>query len=172
MTKSTHPYPDELRSVEVALSEELARHLNRWSGIPFVGLRYSNIMEPDEYARFPSFWDDAKLRRWNLSGYVDVRDVAQSCVLALDADVPGAKHLIVAAADTVMNRPSRELMAEVFPTVPYRSTHGDYDSLLSSEKARRVLGYEPWHSGRDQRRGPRRRRVTLIGRHRAVRTRL
>ena len=75
--------------------------------MPYVALRFSNIMEPHDYERFPSFWDDAWLRRWNLWGYVDARDVAQSCRLALDADVR-AEHFIVAAADTVMNRASRE----------------------------------------------------------------
>lgn len=47
-----------------------------------------------------------------------------------------AEHFIIAAADTVMNRPSRELMAEVYREVPYRPTAGEYDSLLWSEKAR------------------------------------
>ena len=33
--------------------------------------------------------------------------------------------------------------------VPYVPTDGDYDTLLSIEKARRLLGYEPRHSWRD-----------------------
>ncbi len=107
-------------------------------------------MEPVEYERFPSFWDDAKLRSWNLWGYVDARDVAESCALALERDVSGAEHLIIAAADTVMNRPTRELMAEVFPQVPYRPIGGEHETLLSNEKARTVLGYSPQHSWRDQ----------------------
>jgi nucleoside-diphosphate-sugar epimerase len=145
-----HPaYPESSYALSKLLSEELARQLNRWAGTPFVALRFSNIMEPDEYERFPSFWDDAQLRRWNLWGYVDVRDVAQSCVRALETDLRGAEHFIVAAADTVMNRPSRELMAEVYPSVPLRPTSGDYDSLLSSAKAQQLLGYEPKHSWRD-----------------------
>jgi nucleoside-diphosphate-sugar epimerase len=40
-------------------------------------------------------------------------------------------------------------MAEVYPSVPYRPTAGEHDSLLSTEKARRLLGYEPKHSWRD-----------------------
>jgi nucleoside-diphosphate-sugar epimerase len=143
------PYPESSYAMAKLLAEELARQINRWTGTPFVALRFSNIMEPDEYARFPSFWDDARLRRWNLWGYVDARDVAQSCELALRRDVSGAEHFIIAAADTVMNRPSRELMAEVYPQVPYRPTAGEYDSLLSSEKARTMLGYSPAHSWRD-----------------------
>jgi len=48
-----------------------------------------------------------------------------------------------------MNRPSRELMAEVFPTVPYTPTAGDFDTLLSIQKARTLLRYQPQWSWRD-----------------------
>ena len=144
-----HPaYPESSYALSKVLSEELGRQLHRWTGTPYVALRFSNIMEPHDYDRFPSYWDDPSLRRWNLWGYVDARDVAESCRLALEADV-GAEHFIVAAADTVMNRPSRELMAEVFPSVPYSPTAGGFDTLLSIEKARRLLGYEPRWSWRD-----------------------
>jgi nucleoside-diphosphate-sugar epimerase len=144
-----HPaFPESSYALSKLLAEELGRQLHRWNGTPHVALRFSNIMEPEEYERFPSFWSDATLRRWNLWGYVDARDVAQSCRLALEADV-GAEHFIVAAADTVMNRPSAELMAEVYPSVPYQPTPGEYDTLLSIGKARRLLGYEPEWSWRD-----------------------
>jgi nucleoside-diphosphate-sugar epimerase len=144
-----HPaYPESSYALSKLLSEELGRQLHRWTGTPYVALRFSNIMEPHDYDRFPSFWADPGLRRWNLWGYVDARDVAESCRLALEADI-GAEHFIVAAADTVMNRPSRELMAEVFPAVPYSPTAGDFDTLLSIQKARRLLGYEPQWSWRD-----------------------
>jgi nucleoside-diphosphate-sugar epimerase len=144
-----HPaYPESSYALSKLFSEELGRQLHRWTGTPYVALRFSNIMEPEDYERFPSFWDDPRERRWNLWGYVDARDVAESCRLALEADV-GAEHFIVAAADTVMNRPSRELMAEVYPSVPYRPTAGDFDTLLSIQKARRQLGYEPRWSWRD-----------------------
>jgi nucleoside-diphosphate-sugar epimerase len=142
------PRPESSYALSKLLAEELGRQLYRWSGTPHVALRFSNIMEPVDYERFPSFWRDATVRRWNLWGYVDARDVAQSCRLALEADV-GAEHFIVAAADTVMNRPTRELMAEVYPSVSYRPTAGDFDTLLSIEKARKLLGYQPAWSWRD-----------------------
>jgi len=144
-----HPaYPESSYAVSKVLSEELGRQLHRWTGTPHVALRFSNIMEPHDYEGFPSYWDDPSLRRWNLWGYVDARDVAESCRLALEAEI-GAEHFIVAAADTVMNRPSRELMAEVYPAVPYQPTAGDFDTLLSIDKARKLLGYKPHWSWRD-----------------------
>jgi nucleoside-diphosphate-sugar epimerase len=144
-----HPaYPESSYALSKLLSEELGRQLNRWTGTPYVALRFTNIMEPHDYERFRSYWDDPDVRRWNLWGYIDARDVAESCRLALEAEV-GAEHFIIAAADTVMNRPSSELMAEVYPTVPYRPTGGNFDTLLSIQKARRLLGYEPQWSWRD-----------------------
>ncbi len=57
-------------------------------------------------------------------------------------------------ADTVMSRPNRELLAEVFPDVPVRGEIGEHETLLSIDKARRVLGYQPRHSWRDEVRLP------------------
>ena len=142
------PFPESTYSLSKVVGEELARQFSRWTGIAYVGLRFSNVMEPHDYARFPGFWDDAQLRRWNLWGYVDARDVAQACRLALDADISGAEVFIIAAGDTVMNRPNAELMTEVFPGVELRGEIGEHDTLLSIAKARRVLGYEPRYSWR------------------------
>lgn len=144
------PYPESSYALSKILSEEIARQMNRWSGIPFVGLRFSNIMEPHDYQRFPDFSKDARLRKWNLWGYVDARDVAQSCRLGLEADIKGAEVFIIAAADTVMTRPNKDLMAEVFPDVPLRAGVGDFDTLLSIDSARKRLGYAPQYSWRDQ----------------------
>ena len=145
-----HPLlPESSYALSKVVSEEMARQFSRWNGIPHIGLRFSNIMEPHDYERFPGYWEDATLRRWNLWGYVDARDVAQSCRLALEVDLSGAEVFIIAAADTVMSRPSADLMAEVYPDVELRGGVGEFETLLSIEKARRLLGYEPAFSWRD-----------------------
>jgi nucleoside-diphosphate-sugar epimerase len=145
-----HPLaPESSYALSKVVGEEMARQFSRWSGVPFVGLRFSNIMTPEDYQHFPGYWKDPRSRKWNLWGYVDGRDVAQSCRLGLEADIRGAEVFIIAAADTVMNRPNRELMAEVFPSVPLREGTGDFETLLSIQKASRLLGYTPHHSWRN-----------------------
>jgi nucleoside-diphosphate-sugar epimerase len=144
------PFPATSYALSKVASETLAEQIARWSGIPFVGLRISNIMEPHDYQRFPDYWPDPHLRKWNLWGYVDVRDVAQACRLGLEAAVIGSHNVIIAAADTVMNRPSRDLLAEVFPTVPVNREVGDYETLLAIDRAADLLGYRPAHSWRDE----------------------
>jgi len=144
-----HMYPETSYALSKVLGEEMARQFSRWSGIPFIGLRFSNIMVRDDYERFPSYWDDPHLRKWNLWGYVDESHVAQSVRLALEADVGGADSFIIAAADTVMKRPSRELMADVFPRVPVADDVDGTDTLLAIGKARAKLGYAPQFSWRE-----------------------
>jgi nucleoside-diphosphate-sugar epimerase len=144
-----HPLrPESSYALSKVLGEEMARQFHRWSGIPIVGLRFSNVMERADYAAFPSYWEDPHKRKWNLWGYVDESHVAQSCRLALDADV-GAEAFVIAAGDTVMRRPSRELMAEVFPGVPVRDVDGEHGTLLGIAKARRMLGYAPEFTWRE-----------------------
>jgi len=105
-------------------------------------------MVESDYQRFPGFWDDPRLRAWNLWGYVDARDVAQATRLALESEVEGAEAFLVAAADTCMNRSSGDLMKVVFPGVPMKRPVEGFETLLSIDKARSVLGYEPRHSWR------------------------
>jgi nucleoside-diphosphate-sugar epimerase len=145
-----HPLrPHSSYSLTKVMAEEMARQFARWTHIPFVGLRFSAIREPAEYAAFPDGWNDPLRSAWNMWAYVDARDVAQACRLSLTADLTGAEAFIIAAGDTVMDRPNRELMAEVYPSVPLRPGTGDFDTLLSIDKARRLLGYDPAHSWRD-----------------------
>ena len=112
-----YPVPESSYALSKVASETVAEQFARWSGLPFIGLRLSNILDPEAYRQFPDYWGDAALRRWNLWGYVDERDVAQACRVALKADLEGSESFIIAAADTVMNRPSWALMEEVFPGV-------------------------------------------------------
>jgi len=143
------PRPESSYALSKVLGEQMAEQFSRWTGMPILGLRLSNVMERADYAQFAGWQDDPQARRWNLWSYVDESHVAQSVRLALEADVRGAEAFVVAAADTVMRRPSRELLAEVFPGVPVRGDLPEHGTLLGIEKARRVLGYAPAFSWRE-----------------------
>jgi nucleoside-diphosphate-sugar epimerase len=143
------PRPESSYALSKLVGETMADQFARRSGIPFIGFRISNIMEPADYARFEAWQDDAQIRKWNLWGYVDARDVARAVADALVADLRQAEVAIIAAADTCMRRPSADLLAEVYPGV---EVHGPIDgrqTLLSIDKARGLLGYEPAFSWTD-----------------------
>lgn len=145
------PRPESVYSLVKTLEERLAVELVRWNPeLSITALRFSNVMVPEDYAEFP-FDDDARARKWNLWGYIDARDGAQAVERALETAPAGFDTFIIAAADTVMTRPNAELVAEVFPGVEIRGDLGENSTLLSIDKARRLLGYDPRHSWRDGR---------------------
>ena len=148
-----HPRPESTYSLVKTLEEEMARQFCRWQpDLTMVGLRFSNVMDEQDYVQFPGFDADPRARSWNLWGYIDGRDGAQAVRLALEhcaRGTGGVEVFVIANADTVMSRSSAELAAEVFPDVPVTRALGEHETLLSIEKARRVLGYAPAHSWRD-----------------------
>lgn len=144
------PRPESTYSLVKSLEEEMAHHFCRWDPqLKMVGLRFSNVMDPQDYAQFPDFDRDPHLRKWNLWGYIDARDGAQAVRRALEHTAPGMDVFVIANADTVMSRSSADLVADVFPGVEVRRELGEHETLLGIDKARRVLGYEPEHSWRD-----------------------
>jgi nucleoside-diphosphate-sugar epimerase len=147
-----YPVPTTTYALSKVASETIASHIAQWSGIPFIALRFSNIMAPTDYQNFPSFWPDPLARKWNLWGYIDERDAALACRPALSAPadaVAGSTAFIIAAADTVMNRPSAQLLAEVFPDVKLTAEIAEFGTLLAIDRARTVLGFEPRHTWRN-----------------------
>ncbi|TAM66582.1 MAG: NAD(P)-dependent oxidoreductase [Microbacteriaceae bacterium] len=142
--------PESTYSLVKHLEEQMAIQLTRWDPqLKIIALRFSNVMDDEDYATFPAFDADATLRKWNLWGYIDGRDGAQAVQKALELQTTGFERFIIAAADTVMSRPNAELVAEVFPGVQMRGDLGEHDTMLSIDKARRVLGFDPQHSWRD-----------------------
>ena len=144
------PRPESTYSLVKTLEEAMAVQLCRWNpDLKMIGLRFSNVMEPADYARFPSFDDHPGSRKWNLWGYIDARDGAQAVRLALESDLTGTEVFIIANADTVMSRTNASLVAQFYPNVELRGDLGEHDTLLSIQKARRLLGYQPAYSWRD-----------------------
>jgi len=143
--------PESRYALAKLLEETMAAQFCRWNPeLKMIGLRFSNVMEPADYAEFPSFDADANLRKWNLWGYIDARDGAQAVSKALAYPAKGVEIFIIANADTVMSRSSASLAAEVYPDVKVTRELGEHETLLSIDKARRLLGYEPEHSWRTQ----------------------
>jgi nucleoside-diphosphate-sugar epimerase len=144
--------PESAYSLSKLVGETMAEQFCRWDPeLKIACLRFSNVMDPEDYAAFPGFDADATARKWNLWGYIDARDGAQAIRRALETPFTGAERFVIANSDTVMSRPNAELVAEVFPGVEFRADGlGPNDTLLAIDKARRMLGYEPEHSWREE----------------------
>lgn len=145
-----YPLPNSTYSLSKVMTETMAEQVSRWSGIPFVGLRFSNIYTVKDYEQVPTFWDNPADRRWNLFGYIDARDVAASCEAALTAELTGAHAYVIAADDIILRIPTLEALKQVHPDVEIRKELGEFETLLSNQKAKQELGFAPRHSWRDE----------------------
>ncbi len=143
--------PHSAYALAKSLGEEMAEQYCRWEPeMKIVSLRYSNVIEEADYAAFPSFDDDPHKRHFNAWCYIDARDGAQATRLALESDLKGHNVFGIANDDTVMTRDNDGLLDEVFPGTPRKGAIGPNETLISIEKAKRVLGYEPkfnWRPG-------------------------
>lgn len=140
--------------ISKAVCENLATHIHRMHGLPIIGLRFSNIYYDipghlTGYDHLPDYWDKPEVKKVNLWGYVDARDVAQGVWLALNKQIEGTANYTLAAADTNMKLTNEELLARFYPTAKLRPGTGPHDTLIGIDLAREELGYEPHHSWRD-----------------------
>jgi UDP-glucose 4-epimerase len=109
-----------------------------------VSLRPPWVWVPEEYGKVrrltvdPGAWWDG------LWAYVHGDDLARAVELAIAADIPKGHHAVyVAAADNGTIEPTRDLLRRYYPGVPIRGEVADFGSLISSRRARDLLGYEP-----------------------------
>ena len=146
--------PETAYSLSKLMGEKMAEQFCRWDPkTKIVGLRFSNVMEPHEYERFPSFDKDPRSRHWNLWTYIDARDAAQAIRLALEARLTGAHVFGIANADSVMSRSNDALLAAVFPKAKKKRPVTANESLISIDKARTVLAYKPKYTWRKAKAG-------------------
>jgi nucleoside-diphosphate-sugar epimerase len=143
--------PNWAYSLAKLLDEVMAEEFCRWDPeLKMIGLRISYVKTLEDYREFPALQDDARKQYWNFWSYVDVRDAARAVVLAVAHQTKGFETYNIFASDTVMERPTAELLAEVFPTVSKRREFKGNESVFSIEKAKKVLGWAPQHSWRHE----------------------
>lgn len=147
----SHPtLPEDCYGLGKILEEQTAQAIHRRNGMQIVALRIGNVISPEMYKNFPSFIDDPNERWPILWSYIDSRDIANACQLALEKDNLGFKVLNIMADDTSMNVKSDALMKHKFPNVAdIRSDISAYQSLYSNQLIKEVLGWKQQHFWRD-----------------------
>lgn len=87
--------------------------------------------------------------RNDLFTYLHVDDAAAVATDVIEADFEGHEVFWAVASDTTAAVPTPELVDEFYPDVERRRALSGHESLVSTEKAREMLGWEPAWSWRD-----------------------
>jgi len=144
------PYALGKRTTEV-----LGDGFGRRSGTPQVAsLRYpwvpSGEQIREQFAGTDRSLDAVRgTGRATLFSYLHVADAATIARRAVEADFDGHEPFWAVAADTNVDAPSERVAAECYPDAEVRGSLDGHASLISTEKAREVLGWAPEHSWRD-----------------------
>ena len=142
--------PMDSYGLSKVVNEQTARAFAARFGADIYALRIGNVIEPDEYGRFPGFAADPPSRKRNAWSYIDARDLAQIVHLCLQKDDLGFQ-VFNAVNDTITaDQPTAAFLAQWCPGVPLtRPLVGD-EAPLSNRKARTVLGFKERHNWRDE----------------------
>lgn len=141
-----HPMmPFEPYGLSKQIGECIGEMVARSSTTSVASLRFTNVVPPERQAEFP--WpaptpdNPTTLVMW---AYADPRDVADAHVLALEADLKGHQPFLLAQPTTRFLEPTTELIKQNFgDRVEIRGGLNGNASVISTEKAQRMLGFKP-----------------------------
>ena len=146
-----HPMmPFEPYGLSKQVGEDIGRMIARNSDTTVVSLRFTNVALPEIQAEFP--WpaptpdNPLTLVMW---AYADARDVAEAQVLALDAEIEEYEAFMIAQPSSRFNEPTIDIVKNNFgDRVEIRAGLSGSASVISTEKAQRMLGWIPRHDWR------------------------
>ena len=146
-----HPMmPFEPYGLSKQVGEDIGRMIARNSNTTVVSLRFTNVALPEVQAEFP--WpaptpeNPLTLVMW---AYADARDVAQAHVLSLDAEIAGYEAFMIAQPSSRFKESTIDLVKNNFgDRVEIRDGLSGTASVISTEKAHRLLGWKPRHDWR------------------------
>ncbi len=141
-----HPMmPFEPYGLSKQVGEVIGQMVARSSSTSVVSLRFTNVVFPEQQARFP--WpaptpeNPLTLVMW---AYADPRDVAEAHVLALEAETQGHEAFLLAQPSNRFEEPTMDLIRANFGhRVEVRGRLEANASVISTEKAARLLGWKP-----------------------------
>ena len=146
-----HPMmPFEPYGLSKQVGEDIGRMIARNSNTTVVSLRFTNVALPEVQAEFP--WpaptpeNPLTLVMW---AYADARDVAEAHVLALDAEIEEYEAFMIAQPSSRFEEPTIDLVKNNFgDRVEIREGLSGAASVISTEKAQRLLGWRPRYDWR------------------------
>lgn len=141
-----HPMmPFESYGLSKQIGEDIGQMIARNSTTSVVSLRFTNVVPPEGQEEFP--WtaptpeNPLTLVMW---AYADPRDVAEAHVLALNADIDGHEAFMIAQPSSRFKEPTLDLIKNNFgDRVEIRGPLQGNASVISTEKAQRMLGWKP-----------------------------
>ena len=131
------------------IGEATAATMHRRTGMAVASMRFAMVITPEGYKGFVhDKGRSEELERRILWCYIDVRDAARACRLAVEAEpaTVGCQAFNITAPDTFRHEPTAQLARLAWPALS--AITGDETGTwapIDCSRARRVLGFTPEH---------------------------
>jgi nucleoside-diphosphate-sugar epimerase len=142
--------PMDSYATSKVINEVTGKAFHARTGADIYCFRIGNVLDPSDYAKFPTWLKDPALRKRIAWSYIDGRDLATACRLGIEKDGLGFDVMNVAADDVSSDLPTAELLKRYYPDVPVKKPLGEFEGLLSNEKLKRLLGWQQQYRWREQ----------------------
>jgi nucleoside-diphosphate-sugar epimerase len=147
-----HPRrPQDPYGLSKLVVEELCEAAARKSDAQIATLRFSGILTEAHGPLLQERKKNPIIRGTGaLWSYIDVRDAARACRLAVEANFTGHEALNICAPTTIMDTPTRELVRRYLPQV--KKVRDGLDGNwcgYAAEKAQAMLGFHARHPFRN-----------------------
>ena len=132
------------------VGEQIADGFARRRSVQIASFRFHGLLREDEMQklqRSPTANADRNVR--GFWGYVDLRDAARACRMALEAEWEGHETFFINASDTILTIPTEEAITNAYPGVPLKRPIPEYEAAIGCSKAQRFFGWKSNISWRD-----------------------
>ena len=141
--------PQDPYALSKVFGEQLADSCTGYSDLTVVSLRFSGVNFDPAFETLPARWTDPGRRMGTFWSYVDARDAAVACRLAVETPLSGHQVFNIAAATSRYLEPTEELVRKYIPATRIREGYSGHWGGLDVTKAAKVLGFEAVHLWRD-----------------------
>jgi nucleoside-diphosphate-sugar epimerase len=142
-----HPCrPTDPYGLSKIAGERLADAFAQDGGMSIASLRLPGVNYDPEFRRIKDLMKDPGFRRPGFWTYIDVRDAAVVCRLAVEASFSGHRIFNAAAPSSNMKEDTKELIDRYMPQLKeIRTTATENWSGIDSSRAERELGFRAEH---------------------------
>lgn len=149
-----HPLlPQESYGLSKQTNEHIGDMFARRVNMQVFAMRFSLVLTPEEYSREIAAFSDTARHHRILWSYVDARDAATACRLALETspnESQEACRLDVTSSDILSDVGLEELARRYYPQVPLPGASiQELTAFVTNRRARERLNWKPVHSWRE-----------------------
>ncbi|MFF2093872.1 NAD-dependent epimerase/dehydratase family protein [Paenibacillus sp. NPDC058174] len=148
----THPLlAQESYGLSKGVNEQIGDMFYRRVGMSVYALRFSHVLEPDEYEHVIAGFEHTGRHHRILWSYIDARDAAEACRLAVESEKPAESVALNITASDMMSDASPELLLNrhYAQVKDIRKPVSELTALVSNKLAEDKIGWKPRHSWRE-----------------------